>query len=161
MNKTLAAIAVAVAATSVQAAPTYVGSYQVDAGPYWGSNPPVYSATEAAALLFGGVASDYDISTLGTDALLIDHLGWYSIWGVGGGTKFNEDYSFSTCSGGYNCGSNNSAASAYVRDNATGEQYTNYVFRVDAGNTVPEPATLSVVALGLLGAAAARRRAQR
>lgn len=160
MKNSIVMLALAAGAFAAQAAPTYVGSFQVDKGPWWTSNPHVYSATEAAALLFGGVASDYDISTNGTDASLIDHQGWYSIWGVGGGHKFQENYSFSACGGGYNCGSTNSAVSAYVGDNARGAAFTNFVFRVDA-NTVPEPATLSIAALGLLAAAAARRRARR
>ncbi|RZJ00354.1 MAG: PEP-CTERM sorting domain-containing protein [Rubrivivax sp.] len=157
MKKSLISLALAMGAIAAQASPVYVGSYRVDDGPQWGGNPTAYSATAAAALLFGGVAADYDISTTGSDASMIDHLGWYTIWGISGGTQFNEDYSFSSCGGGYNCGSANSAVSAYTTDNATGAQYTNYVFRV-AANTVPEPATLSIVALGLLGAAAARRR---
>ena len=162
MKKMLTALALAAVAISSQAAPTYVGSFRVDDGPSWGTNPLVYSATEAAALLFGGVAADYDISTVGTDASMINNQGWYTIWGISGGTMFNEDYSFSSCGGTYNCGSPNSAVSAYTRDNATGAQYTNYVFRVDANNnTIPEPATLSIAALGLLGAVAARRRAKR
>jgi hypothetical protein len=46
-------------------------------GPFWTSSPPegplAYTGKEAAALLFGGSASDYVISTAGTDVGSINH----------------------------------------------------------------------------------------
>jgi PEP-CTERM motif len=41
------------------------------------------AAREAAALLFGGSASDYVISTAGSDPSQINDLTWVSIWGTG------------------------------------------------------------------------------
>lgn len=145
------AFAVTMAAFAQQAdAATYIGSYQVDDGPNWTINPTVYSAAEAAALLFGGVASDYDISTIDSNPANINNMGWYSIWGVSGGTAYNEDYKLDLGGLGYNNpGGVNTAASAYVDDNAIGRAYTNFVFRADGGvGAVPEPATWAMMLIG-------------
>ena len=159
MKKTVLAVCLLAASVVASASPVYVGSYRVDQGPSWGTNPAVYSATEAAAFIYGGVASDYDISTLGVDFANIDNKGWYTIWGIGGGTKYQEDYKLDLGAPGYNApGGSGSAISAYADDNATGPQYTNYVFRVDQGNTVPEPGSLALIGLGLSGIFAARRK---
>ena len=42
----------------------YIGSWEVDQGPSWTTVPPIYTGQEAAALLFGGSASNYAISTV-------------------------------------------------------------------------------------------------
>jgi len=88
----------ALAASAVQAASyTYVGSWQVyDAkAPVWSSTDGVgnlaYTGQEAAALLFGGSAADYAISTVGDGAADIDFMAWYDVIGVGG-NKFSQDY---------------------------------------------------------------------
>src|SRR5262245_16768229 len=39
--------------------PVFVGSWEVDQGPFWIPAPPTYSGQEAAAHLFGGAPGDY------------------------------------------------------------------------------------------------------
>ena len=46
-------------AGTVIADPMFVGQWQVDEGPFWTTNPPVYSGQEAAALLFGKASGDF------------------------------------------------------------------------------------------------------
>lgn len=117
---------------------TFAGQWQVDQGPDWFSSPPdgplAYTGQEAAALLFGGNAADYQISTVGVDPALVNNLAWYSIIGVGSGTALAQDYSskylgsFYGPTSGFVPGDVNNAASAYVDDNATGAAFTNYAF---------------------------------
>src|SRR5688572_6549717 len=87
------AIGLAVSGTVAIAAPVFVGSFEVDDGPFWTTNPPVFSGREAAALLFGGVPTDYAISTVDNNPANINNMAWYSGWGVPGGTQFGEDFS--------------------------------------------------------------------
>lgn len=170
------ALAIAAISTSVAQAATYeyIGSFTTNGSsvfsvaggassapaPYWGTNPPVYSALDAAALLFGGIAGNYAISTVSSDIASINHMGWYDGWGDHGGRQFAESYKLDLSGLGYNgCESTgincyNSAYSAYISD---GFSATNYVFRVAA---VPEPDTIAMLmaGLGLMGAVARRRR---
>ena len=158
MNKFILAAAFLTAAAPASAA-TFVGSFQVDYGPKWTTNPAVYSAAEAAALLFGGSAGDYDISTISADPFSINNMGWYTTWGLGGGQMYHEDFKLDLGNPGYNDpGENGSAISAYTDDNAVGSQYTNYVFRVDALGAVPEPSTWAMMLFGFGAVGFAMRR---
>ena len=133
----------------------YVGSWEVGdpAAPIWSENSPsgplAYTGQEAAALLFGGSAADYAISTLGSDPATIDHQAWYSVWG-GPGKLGTEDYSnkyqglyYGPISGGAG------TASAFVRD-WCGSQIraglcgSNFAFRF-VNPPVPAPAPLPVL----------------
>ena len=112
---------------------TYVGSFQTDAGPYWTTNPDVYSGIEAAALLFGGNSSDYAISTNSniTDPTTITHTAWASTWGLSGCQEVAEDYSLDLGNPGYNDpGGANTATSSYVYDNCTSNNI-NHVWLVN------------------------------
>lgn len=148
-RQTVAAVVIAMAAlgvSSANAAVTFVGSWQVDQGPRWTVVPPAYSGQEAAALLFGGSASEYVISTVDNNPADINNLTWVSTWG-------------GACGGSFPCGTTvaqNSVVStgglyetvgdtsAYVNDWAVGSQFTNYAFL----SGVPEPATWALFLLG-------------
>ena len=122
------AVACAMAVTSMTQAQVFVGSYQVDEGPFWTENPAVYTAQEGAAIVFGGVASDYLISTNPSmDPGTITNTGWYSIVGVGGGTEFAHDFSLDLGGPGYAAPGwiDGDDISDYVQDNAAGPKYTN------------------------------------
>jgi hypothetical protein len=69
----VALAAFAVPATA-NAAYVYVGKWAVADGPLWSGNPSPQSLSgrEAAALIFGGSASNYAISTLGSDVANIN-----------------------------------------------------------------------------------------
>lgn len=154
----------------VQAAPVYVGSYNVFDGPVWTSNPTVLSALEAAALIFGGSASDYAISVDSntTDPLSITHTAWLDGWGDTTYLFTPAAETFSSASradGGYD---QYPSFSAYVCDHADcaaygnpissghpGYSYTNYVWRVTSA--VPETGSLALMLGGLMLVAATRR----
>lgn len=157
------AVAAAALAVSVGAADaatyTYVGSWTVDQGPSWTVVPQAYTGQEAAALLYGGLATDYVTSTIDSLVANIDFQNWVSVWFAGSftdcpgfpcGRKVAQNFETSTAGLYQNPGD----TSAYVRDWAVGEQFRNYAFRV---STVPVPAG-GVLLFGGLGALAMLRR---
>lgn len=166
----LAAAGLALSATSANATLVFVGSWEVDDGPAWldgeEHGPLAYTAQEAAALLYGGTAADYVVSTAGDKASEIDGQAWYSVLGIGVGI-FAQDYSAkhlglyygpSSAHGGGVFG----PVSAYVNDWAVGSRYTNYAFREsDVTSGAPEPGTwaLLILGFGLAGAGLRQRRA--
>jgi len=158
--RTFLAIATALtAAAPALAGPIFVGSWTVDQGPWWADVPAAYSGQDAAALLFGGSASDYVISTVDDQVADIDHLAWVSTWGgaCGGtfpcGSQVAENFVLST--GGLYADFGDT--SAYVQDWAIGEGYRNYAFRMSAA---PEPASWALMlgGFGMVGSAMRRRK---
>ncbi len=107
-----------------------IGSFMVEDGPQWGTDPPVYSCIEVCALLFGGVDTDYHCST---DKVNLDYMAFVSGWGDGQYCTppgVAEDYSKEQAGNpGYNCGFGACAYSAYVTDwcvAGAGGSATNY-----------------------------------
>lgn len=169
-----AAIALSIFSAGLAAQPaqaatyTFVGSFNVFDGPVWTSNPKVVSGVEAAALLFGGSASQYAISVNSNtaDPSTITHTAWLDGWGdttylV---TAASETYSLSSSGGAYNPAP---AFSAYVCDHANcaaygfpsssgeaGLNYTNYVWRTTG---VPEAGVWAMMMIGFFGLGAAMR----
>lgn len=137
---------------------TFVGFWNVNDGPWWSPvTQPILTGQQAAALLFGGNASDYAISTNGADIGSINFSTWVSAYGQGhSGDIVAQDY--------YSDANNNGLyddmgdTSAYIGDWCYGGNCINYAFRIT--EEVPEPAMLSLFALGLLGFAASRAKKQ-
>lgn len=167
-TRVLLAAALAVAAVPASAATyTYVGNWSVynEAAPYWyghgQTGPLAYTAQEAAALLFGGNASDYVISSVGSDVDDIDNMAWYDIIGFGAALKAQDYFVkylgqfYGPTSGYTNDGTG--SASAFIRDNSVTQ--LNYAFRVSEDVApVPVPAAMPLLLAGLGGMAVLRRR---
>jgi hypothetical protein len=165
MKIAFTALTLALASLSAQATPIYVGSYKVTDGPDWHNNPAVYSATEAAALIFGGQAQNYFTSINSSqDASTITHTGWYDGWDEHTGMIFNENYKLDVGEPGYNSSPwAQSARSAYINDGLHGDFFINYVWRVAELQSsgpipVPEPQPWILFGLGGIGLSLLRRK---
>lgn len=145
------AVCALVFSSSLIAAPIYVGSwdtYNTD-GPDWSDfTTPTYTGQEVAALLFGGNATDYVISTVGPDPLAINNMVWLDQIYIGTGL-FGESYRVDSNGNGiYDIQGD---TSAWVRDNGQGDGLINYAFLIEQtpGGTVPAPAPLLLLGIGL------------
>jgi hypothetical protein len=144
---------------------TYAGSWQVDQGPDWFTSfptgPLAYTGQEAAALLFGGTASHYVVSTVDNDPAHINFSAWYSIIGYAGGHILADDYNdkylglYYGPPIGYPKDDPKAPASAYIDDNATGSEFRNFAF---IASGVPEPASWAMLLIGFGGIGFALRR---
>jgi hypothetical protein len=166
-----AAASVTVALGAAPASATtyvYVGNWILGDGPVWTTNPPVYSGVETAALLFGGSASQYAISTVDNIPADINFKTWLDGWAdsytyANSGSPASDTYSLDTGGSGYNSNPGyQTAYSAYVADHfnpAWGGQnsaFTNYAFKA-----VPEASTWAMMGLGFVGLAFAGFRSRR
>jgi PEP-CTERM motif len=148
------------AASSVNAATyTYVGKWRPMDGPRWTTNPLAYSGVGAAAMLFGGSASDYAISTIDENPLNIDFKAHYEMIGIGsfvfahdffrgteGTTRYQDVYVFDV---------DIDTVSTFVDDFSNGNY--NYAFKV-AGVPEPQSWAMLIAGFGLVGATLRRRR---
>jgi hypothetical protein len=164
--KLLAAAALAIPGVANAVSYVYVGAWSVGDGPSWPGNPPVYTGQQAAALLFGGSAASYAISTVDSNPLNINFKAHVDGWAdsqylFGVGTGASQSFSLDTGGSGYNSAPGyQSAYSAYVRDHSgAGDQRTrNFAFRIDGAAGVPEPATWAMMILGFAMVGGAMRR---
>ncbi|MBV8123767.1 MAG: PEP-CTERM sorting domain-containing protein [Burkholderiaceae bacterium] len=166
MKKQFVAAALAVCGIQAMAGPSYLGSWTVDQGPFWGTGPQEYSGQQAAALLFFGMTGDanpldYAVSTNGDSTGTINDAAWYSVYGS------NSSYGGPAPLGSFNGGfadeglilpdnytndvnySASGDVSSYVRDWALGTTFTNFAF-YDPVGTVPEPTSLLLIGTSLL-----------
>jgi len=151
--KHILSAAVLSACAIASATPLFVGSWHLNAGPSYMTEPARYTAQEAAAYLFGGDARDYVISTLGDVVGDIDHQAWYDLHGLGI-VHLSQDFVADKGAAGIYDATGD--ASALVRDHlyegSGAYPYVNYAFRVGGPETnVPEPMSVGLLGAGLLG----------
>ncbi len=157
----LAVFSLSMALTS-RAALVYVGSWNINDGPHWGSNPLAYSATGAAQLLFG--AGTYQISTVDNQVANINNMAYYNVIGYGnhifGESFFRGVEGVTHYQDNYTGNLNTATVSAYVSDLFSFEYPNsttiNHAFRVEG---VPDAgSTISLLGAGLVLFAMIRRR---
>jgi hypothetical protein len=140
------------AAGAADAALVFVSSWELTDGP---ADYGPLSGQQAAALLFGGNASDYVISTAGEDVADIDFQAWY-LGEAFPGAAINRAQDATNFLG---------DITAYGFDPEVAKEasrFVNYAFRDDGlTGSAPEPATwaLMIAGFGLAGAGLRRRRA--
>jgi len=127
---------------------TYVGSYRVSDGGFWGDNPPCYTGQEAAAFIFGGNPEDYVISIdpNTTDPNTITFTAYLDGWGELI-TEYAQDYKLDLPPAGYELPSGSPTnRSAYVADHVDYSKI-NYVWLATPHNV---PVSNWALGIGIL-----------
>ncbi|MGB0749233.1 MAG: PEP-CTERM sorting domain-containing protein [Magnetospiraceae bacterium] len=161
----------------------YVGQWYVGDGPAWNTRPEVLNAQETAALLFGGSAADYAISTISDQPEDINFMAFVDGFndsqylttpvaqdfsldlgdaGFGFTPRLGADYSAFVLR--HSCNNRIGHPEQACLNNPIG---LNYAFRLSdvlpaqalaVPVRVPEPATLALFGFGLAGMGIAARR---
>lgn len=163
--KTVLAAAAATLALSAGAAHAvtyaFVGSWLIgDGPPAFPAAPAVLSGVETAALLFGGTAADYVISSVDSSVANIDFMA--RVDGFGPSSNFNaivaQDFKADVGAAGYG---QIGDVSAYVKDHAPAgvDIGRNYAFRVSGA--VPEPGAWGLMIVGFAASGVLLRRRRR
>lgn len=176
MKKMLLASALTIAASAAQSVTlTYVGSWWVYDGPlisvqgFESTTTQTYTGQEVAALLFGGVASHYAISTVSDQVADINFSTWIQGWGdpvaYGPSGEIPPPQGFSFNPDGYGSHAapfpSDTVYPAYAHDHFSDPMVAiNYAFQITAPTSVPAPAALPLLA-GSIGCCAILRRYKR
>ncbi len=120
---------------TVFGAGSLTGSYQVNEGPSWTTDPPTYSCVEGCAEVFGGSAADYVCSTSGSR---VDHSSYVDGWGDPAYCSDPVDHDFKQGVT-YDCGAAGCSYSAYVSDHSCAS--VNYCYSAGAPAVDCDPAT--------------------
>lgn len=154
--KLLAGLAMVAASSAASASYTYLGSFLLGDGAYWGTNPLCVSGLDMAVSLYGGTTADYAISTVSSNPLDIDFKAWTDSWGIHPPVQSPQGYKLGTFYDEQD-GVFGSTTSAFVRDSASAGDttYTSFIFHTDA---VPEPSSVAALGLGALVVLKRRRK---
>lgn len=139
----------------------YLGSFDLASGPHWDGATP-FNGLEAAEFIFGSsVSYQYALSSfLSADiennvhGFGVNHMAWYDSYDLTTGLHEASESVVANVSGTSTYDANGDV-SAYINDRAWAGENINHVFK-SITTSVPEPSTLAIFALALVGLASRR-----